>query len=305
LQTNSFPERELATGRAIRIKPIYVQLSILLIALIGLYFPVLRKLVGDLAENDNYSHWYLVPVIFAYMIWSVRRKLQGIPCEPRGWGLLVVTAGLFQLLVASVGAEYFLQRTSLLVVLFGIVVFLFGIPAARIVSVPILYLIFMIPVTAIIWNRIAFPMQIFASLLTEQVVRLIGIPLVREGNILHLAQTTLEVVDACSGLRSLVTMLALSGALAFVVPLPRWKKWVLFLSAFPIAIAVNIIRLTVTAILANTFGADVAQGFLHDFSGLLVFVAGIVLLVMVQAALGRTGRNKLRREPVPGGKSVL
>jgi len=130
-------------------------------------------------------------------------------------------------------------------------------------------------------------MQLFASTLTEDVVRLIGLPILREGNVLHLAQTSLEVVDACSGLRSLVNMLALATAFAFLINKESWKRWVLFLSAFPIAIIVNIIRLTGTAVLASRYGGDVARGFLHDFSGWLVFVAGIALLILTQSLLGR------------------
>ena len=130
-------------------------------------------------------------------------------------------------------------------------------------------------------------MQLFGSYLTEQVVRFIGIPIFREGNVLHLAETTLEVVAACSGLRSLVTMFALAGALTFFSPLSTSRKWVLFFAAAPIAIFANIVRLTGTAMLASIYGGDVAQGFLHDFSGIVVFVLGLALLVGTNALLAK------------------
>ena len=131
-------------------------------------------------------------------------------------------------------------------------------------------------------------MQLFASGFTENIVYSLGIPIFREGNVLHLAETTLEVVAACSGLRSLMTMFALSAALAFMSSMPRWKKWLLFFSAAPIAVIANITRLTGTAILASRYGSDVAQGFLHDFSGLVVFGLGLGLMIGVSTLLTKT-----------------
>ncbi len=271
------------------ISPIYIQLAILLGGTIALYFPFIQKMVQDWGENANYSHGYLIPFISAYMIWALRGQLAEIEQKPSYWGLLLIVIGLVQLFIAKVGSELFLQRTSLIILLFGISIFFFGGRFTRFIWLPLAYLIFMVPLPAIVWNRIAFPMQLFSSAITENVVRLLGMPILREGNVLHLPQTTLEVVDACSGLRSLTTMLALSAAFTFIANQVTWKKWVLFLSAFPIAILVNIIRLTATAVLASWYGGEVAQGFLHDFSGMLVFAAGIALLIMTQTALSRIG----------------
>jgi len=202
-------------------------------------------------------------------------------------GIFLILFGLMILIIAKIGAEFFLQRFSLIVVLLGVVYFLCGPAYLKKLAFPILYLVFMIPLPAIIWNKIAFPMQLFGSYLTEQVVYSIGIPIYREGNVLHLAETTLEVVAACSGLRSLVTMFALSGALAFFSNLSTFRKWLLFFAAAPIAIFANIIRLTATAILASIYGSEVAHGFLHDFSGILIFVLGLSMLVGVNALLSR------------------
>ena len=132
-------------------------------------------------------------------------------------------------------------------------------------------------------------MQLFASAITERVIYFLGIPIYREGNILHLAETTLEVVAACSGLRSLVTMFALSAALAILSSLSTTKKTILFISAVPIAIFANICRLTFTALLATKMGSDAAQGFLHEFSGIMVFLLGLSLLVAVNWLLSKPG----------------
>jgi exosortase len=281
---------------SLSINPTYLQLGAILIAFLALYYPFIQTLMRDWDTNESYSHGYFIPFISAYMIWSLREELAAIELKPSNWGLALVALGLLQLFIAKVGSEFFLQRTSMIVVLFGVSFFIFGRRITRALWLPLAYLVYMIPVPAIIWNRIAFPMQLFASAMTEGVVRFIGIPIFREGNVLHLAQTTLEVVDACSGLRSLVSLLALGTAFGFIVNKEAWKRWVLFLSAFPIAIVGNIIRLTVTAILASRYGSEVAHGFLHDFSGLLVFVAGIALLIGAQVLLNKIGDPKIKKE---------
>ncbi len=263
---------------------IWMLAGFVLVALLWLYLPYLKTLVADWGTNDDYSHGYFIPFLTLYFIYSLRDEFREIAVRPNNLGLLVIVAGLGQLVVAKIGSEFFLQRTSLIIVLLGLVLFLLGWDYLRKLFFPLGYLIFMVPLPAIIWNKIAFPMQLFSSYLTEQVISLIGIPVFREGNVMHLAETTLEVVAACSGLRSLVTMFALSGALVLVSTLPTQKKWILFLSAAPIAIFANITRLTATALLASKYGSEVAQGFLHEFSGVVVFLLGLGLLI---------GMNKL------------
>ena len=262
---------------------------VLLAALVGLYYPVLTSLVHDWSTNDNYSHGFFIPLISGYMVYALREELGRIAVRPANWGFLMLLAGLGQLYVARVGSEYFLQRTSLILVLLGMVLFLWGRELTKKLLLPIGYLQFMVPLPAIIWNKIAFPMQLFSSAVTERVIQAVGLPVFREGNVLHLAQTTLEVVDACSGLRSLTTMFALAAALAWFSDFATWKKWLLFFAAAPVAIFANIVRLTATAGLASIYGEKVAQGFLHDFSGLFTFVFGLSLLILTSKILQPKG----------------
>lgn len=268
----------------------WILTGVILFALLWLYLPFLKTLVADWGTNDDYSHGYFIPFLSAYFIYTLRDELKKIAVKPCNIGLFVLFLGLGQLIIAKIGSEYFLQRTSLIIVLFGLVLFFLGWEYFNRLFIPLGYLIFMVPLPAIIWNKIAFPMQLFASYLTEKAVSLLGIPVYREGNVMHLAQTTLEVVAACSGLRSLVTMFALSGALAFVSTLPAGKKWILFLSAAPIAIFANITRLTVTALLATKYGSEAAQGFLHEFSGIVVFLLGLGLLITTNTLLSKAKR---------------
>jgi exosortase len=272
------------------LKPIYLQIWSLFALLIILYFPFVRTMVEDWNMNDNYSHGYLIPWVSAFMVYTMRREIREVIISPSNIGLPLIILGLIQLTVANIGSEYFLQRTSMIPVLFGLSLFLVGKPFTKKISIPILYLIFMIPIPAIIWNQVAFPMKLFASALSEKIIQTVGIPVLREGNILHLANTTLEVIDACSGLRSLTSMLALSTAFAYLSHHSVPRKWVLFLSAIPIAILVNVVRLTITAGLANQFGEEIALGFLHELSGWVTFALGLVMLIGVHFLLSRARR---------------
>jgi exosortase len=220
------------------------------------------------------------------MVWMQRDRLRQALKKPSTIGLGFVMLGLIQFILAWVGSEYFLQGTSMIVVLFGSVLFLWGWKVALLCLVPIIYLVFMVPLPAIIWNKLAFPLALFASKVSADLVSAIGLTILREGNILTLPNITLQVADACSGLRSLTTLLALSAFVAFITDHSAPKKWILFLSGVPIALLSNIIRLSGTAILARYFGAPVAHGFIHDFSGWVVFVIGLAMLLGVNALLG-------------------
>ncbi len=276
-----------------------ISLGILLSAMTLLYFPVLQKLAHDWDTNDNYSHGYFIPILSIYIIYSLKDDLQQLPVKGSIAGLFLLIAGLAQLIIAHAGSEFFLQRASLIPVLSGIVLFCLGFSFFKKLLIPICYLIFMIPLPAIIWNKIAFPMQLLGSYLTEKIVGLMQIPIFREGNILYLSNTTLEVVDACSGLRSLTTLFALSAVFAILSSHTPLQKWILFLTAAPIAIFANIVRLSATAALASKFGGEVAQGFLHDFSGLVVFAVGILLLVTVSNTLKKFAHKSRTNNHLP------
>lgn len=243
-----------------------------------LYGQTIANLVHDWSINDNYSHGFLVPFIVAYMIWRRRKTLLELPSQSSFAGLFIVVLGMGLFVIGNIGAELFITRTSIMVTIAGICFCFYGPGVTASIAVPLAYMMFMIPLPAILWNKIAFPLQLFAANITAEIIQLLNIPLLREGNIMHLPNTTLEVVDACSGLRSLNSLLALSAAFAYLSNVSAVGKWLLFLSAVPIAIAVNIFRLVSTAFLARHYGEEMAQGFLHEFSGVIVFLMALLLL---------------------------
>ena len=270
----------------------YTQLSTVTVAFLVLFSHTLLKLAQDWAIDDNFSHGFLIPFITGFLIWQKRDQLTSEKLKASNWGLLIISMGMLLHIAGTTGAELFTMRTAIVVTLTGLSFYFFGSKITISVIVPLAYLMFMIPIPAIIWNKIAFPLQLFAAKLSTQCIQFFDIPVLRQGNILQLPNTTLEVVDACSGLRSLTSLLALSAAFAYMVPLNNLGKWLLFGSAIPIAIIVNIVRLTVTAVLARYIGPETAQGFLHELSGMVIFIVALVFLYLFFLVLKKLGIDK-------------
>ncbi|MEI6668150.1 MAG: VPLPA-CTERM-specific exosortase XrtD [Acidobacteriota bacterium] len=260
------------------------------VALLGasfafLFRDVLVKLVHDWASNDNYSHGFLVVPLAVYVAWRDRAHLAARPSTPSAAGLLLVIVSLLTLGVGTIGAELFLTRVALVGTMAGTVLFLWGASRLRQLSFPFLLLALAIPIPEIIFNQVTFPLQLLASRFGEFAIAACQIPVLREGNVITLATTSLEVVEACSGIRSLVSLLTLALMWGYLSGSPMWLRWLLAVSAVPVAIFANGIRVAGTGIAAHFIGPAAAEGFLHSFSGWMLFiVAGVLLLAVDRVA---------------------
>ncbi|MDH4100914.1 MAG: exosortase/archaeosortase family protein [Nitrospirota bacterium] len=249
------------------------------------YYRIVPEMVNDWYRDENYSHGFLVPLIAGYFAYERREALKEALISPWGPGLLVILYGLFQLIIGFLGTEYFTMRTSLIIILAGMVLYFFGREVFRHLLLPIGYLFLMVPIPYIIYDAIAFPLKLFITKVSVGFLKLIGVIVMREGNIIVFPMTTLEVADACSGIRSLVSLIALAVAYAFFIKISNVKRWIIIVSAVPIAIATNATRVIVTGILAQFWGAKAAEGFFHEFAGMMVFALAMVMLVALGALL--------------------
>ena len=247
----------------------------------SLYREVLVKLVHDWATDGNYSHGFLIAPLAVYLAWERRFRLGAASPRPSALGLLLVLGGVGLLLTGTLGAELFLMRISMLVVLTGAVLFTFGWRHLRIVAFPLAFLLLMIPLPAILFNRIALPLQLVASQFGELMLSTLAIPVLREGNVLVLANTTLQVAEACSGIRSLVSLLTLSILYGYFVDPRATVRVTLAALTIPVAIVANGLRVAGTGVAAHYYGADAAEGFFHTFSGWLVFVVALMFLFAI------------------------
>ncbi len=270
-----------------------LKLAIIVACLVLLYFRVLQGLVSDWIHMPDFSHGFLIPIVSLYFVYERRKELSILSPSTAWTGFGLIVFGILLLLLGNLATEYFTMRFSILVVLGGIIVFLLGNEFFKALIFPIIFLIFMIPIPSILMDRITFPMQLFASKVAGSFLYVIGIPALREGNVILLANTSLEVAEACSGIRSLISLLALSVVFAYLSQKTTLKRVLLVFSTFPIAIIANAARVTGTGILAHHYGDKVARGFFHGFSGWILFVVAFVCLFIVGGLLSKIKTRKL------------
>jgi exosortase len=271
--------------------------------LIAVYYPILRHLVAQWATDDDVSHGFFVPLVAGYIAWQRREKLLNMEWKPAWWGIgLLIWAG-FQAYLGMLGAELFLQRTAFLLSLVSMLLILGGTSLIRELAFPLLLLPFKIPLPTVVYNQITFPLQLIASTVEEKSLEVLNIPVLRDGNILELASQKLSVAEACSGIRSLLSLSFLSLVYAYFFDRKVWMRWVLLFLTVPIAIVANSARVTLTGVFSE-IDPSLAQGFFHEAEGWVIFVVALVILVVVHQVLNFVYR-RLRPEPgIPLGPNV-
>jgi exosortase len=263
--------------------------------LILAYLPILARMASQWSNDDDMSHGFFVPAVAAYVAWNRREELLALEVKPSYWGLVLLGWSIIQMTLGILGAELYLQRTAFIGSLWGAVLFLGGWAFIRALALPLLMLPLMVPIPAVIYNQITFPLQLFASSVAEHALSLLGIPVLRDGNVLELANQKLSVVEACSGIRSLMSLTFLSLVYGYLSEKRLWVRWSIFLASIPIAVAANAFRVSATGVLSE-YNPDLAQGFFHTLEGGVSFAFAFGLMILFHVIV-----KKLfpMREPSP------
>lgn len=272
------------------------QASIIISLTALLYHSVFARLVINWCSDATWSHGFLIPPFSAYIVWKERGKLAALPRNPSPWGSAIIASASGLLLLGTAGAELFLARVSFLILLWGLSVYFLGWNHFRVMLFPWACLFLMIPVPAIVFNRITFPLQLLASRLASSILASLGVPVLREGNILQLASISLEVAEACSGVRSLMTLITLVLVYGYFFERRKMRRFSLVMAAVPVAVLANSLRIVGTGLLAHYLDPEKAEGFLHAITGVAVFVFAMALILGLHQLMGVFGSRR-RKEP--------
>ena len=252
---------------------------------VAVYYQVLGKLVTDWWTIPDFSHGFLVPLFAAFLIWEKRETLRGVTLAPAWSGIGVIALGLVVLLLGVYGSELFLSRISLLILLAGLTLIFGGWQLLKELRFALLVLLLAIPLPSIIFNQITFPLQILATKLASELLPWFGVPVLREGNIIELPAMKLEVVEACSGIRSLMSLFTLAVFYGYFMEKSNWRRVVIVLASIPIAIAANAVRILGTGLCVQYWDPDKAMGFFHEFSGWVIFLVSLTCLYLLHRAM--------------------
>lgn len=261
------------------------------------YAPVLYALVSNWADDPDMGHGFFVPAIAAYIVWQQRETLRAMTPRPNWGGLVLVAIGAAQLILATLGVELFLARTAFIVTLIGLVWTLGGTAILKKLAFPLFLLFFMVPIPAILYNRVTFPLQLLASRLAADALSVLGVPVLREGNVLTLPSGSLSVVEACSGIRSLLSLTFLSLVYGYFFEKKSWIRVVLLISTIPIAIIANGSRVTVTGIMSQ-IKPELAEGIFHESTGWVIFMVALAILIIFHQVIVRATAFWNRRRAV-------
>ena len=280
-------------------KPVlpWIVIAWFLLLAVACYGSILKHLVMQWQTDEDMGHGFFVPLVVGLIIWQRRDELAQTEIRPNWWGLVVVIWGAIQMVIGTLGVELFTSRTAFIITVIGSVWFLGGTALLKKLAFPLALLFLMVPIPAVIYNQITFKLQLLASRLAFGALEFLNVPVLREGNVLILPNMTLQVVEACSGIRSLLTLTFLSLVYGYFFEHRLWIRAALFLSTVPIAIAANASRVTATGILSQ-LKPDLAQGFFHESTGFILFIISLVLLAIFHRILVFIAHRLEKRKPV-------
>ncbi len=268
-------------------------LLILLVA--ALYFKIGVKLVTDWYELPDFSHGFLIPFFVVFLVWNRRDGIRSVRLTQSWAGLLLVVLALFVLATGVLGADLFLSRLSFVLLIAGLVWTLCGRDMLWHTKFMFCVLLLAIPLPALIFNQLTFPLQLLASRMASELLPLAGVPVLRDGNVIQLPAMQLEVAEACSGIRSLMSLFTIAIIYGYFLEKTTWRRTVLALASIPIAVAANVFRIFGTGLCVQYWNPDKAVGFFHEFSGWLMFLMSLACLYLVHRTMCRVSHEGLRR----------
>jgi exosortase len=276
----------MATAIQAERKTLWTTVAWFTLLVVACYAPVLRYMAWIWSANPDMGHGFFVPVVAIFIVWQRKEELLALKVRPSWWGLPVTVLGGVLLIFATLGVELFVSRLAFVVTVVGVVWMLGGTLVLRKLKFPLFLLLFMIPIPTIAYNSITFPLQLLASKVAASSLGAIGIPVLREGNILELPNQRLSVVEACSGIRSLLSLSFLSLVYGYFFEKKTWIRAVLLLATVPIAVVANATRVTLTGIISQ-IKPELAEGFFHESTGWVIFIAALLILILFHQVIRR------------------
>jgi len=258
------------------------------------YAPILYRMGVQWATDENMGHGFFVPVIAGFIAWQRRHILAAIPRKSNAWGLALVIFAALEAVAGTLGAELFTARMAFVIALVGTILYIGGTKWIRALAFPLLLLPFMVPIPAIIYAQLTLKLQMLASQLGELMISAMGIPVLRQGNTLILPSQTLDIAEACSGIRSLMSLAFLSLVYAYFADKRVWMRWALLAATIPIAIGANGVRVAVTGLLSE-INTQLAQGAYHEAEGYIVFVVAMVALLASHRVISLIAKKSKKR----------
>ena len=279
-------------GRDLRV---WAPAAVLLLLVVAMYFRIAGKLVTDWYEIPDFSHGFLVPFFSVFLVWDRRKVLGATPTRQSWAGVPLIVFALMVFFVGVYGAELFSSRLSFVLLLAGLIWTFLGSRMLRELWFPMAVLLLAIPLPAILFNRITFPLQLLASRVASDILPMLQVPVLREGNVIELPIMRLEVAEACSGIRSLMSLFTLSVFYGYFTERTTARRWILALASLPIAVAANVARIVGTGLCVQYWDPSKAVGFFHEFSGWVMFLVSLGCLYLVHQAMALVPTRKAAR----------
>ena len=252
------------------------------LTLVICYAPALRGMFEQWSTDEDMSHGFVVPIVVLWIVWRERGRLRALPVEPSWWGFVVLAAGAGMQFVAALGAGLFAASLAFLVSVAGAVLCFGGFVWLRALALPLLLTLFMLPKLAVVYNQVTLPMQLLASRMAAGILTAAGIGVIREGNILDVAGHQVSVLEACNGIRYLLSLGFMAVVFAYLSDAKRWMRLALLAAAIPIAIIANAVRVAAAGWLPS-----LDSGTPHEISGWFLFVLCLATLVIVRGLFNK------------------